>query len=106
MIVSLSVCVLTAYCTDNFLIGKGRWRDHPSFTSKPFSINDFNFGAGGTLPTHERILFPATLTVHRPHSPFLQSVGTFIPNFVQACSSWNKQQGERRGYRLLSVEAH
>lgn len=57
---------------------------YPSDTGNPFSIKLLSLGAGGTLPTHERIFTPATVTVHVPQSPFLQSVGTLIPNFWHA----------------------
>lgn len=53
-------------------------------TARPFSISDFSLGAGGTFPTQALILLPATVTVQVPHCPFLQSVGTFKPNFKHA----------------------
>ena len=96
-----SICLCTHCLLYCFLLETNKrhadgksWEDHPNLHSNPFSIRLFNFGAGGTLPTHERILFPATLTVHLPHSPFLQSVGTFIPSLVQAYSK-NTQQRQR-----------
>ena len=53
-------------------------------TDKPFSIRDFNFGTEGTFAIHALILFPATVTVHVPHSPFLQLVGTLNPSLRHA----------------------
>ena len=60
------------------------WTERYLLTGSPFSITDFSFGAGGTLPTHAFTALPPTLTVHVPQSPFLQLVLTLIPSFLHA----------------------
>jgi hypothetical protein len=43
--------------------------------SNPFSIKDFSFGSGGTLPTHGLTRWPPTDMVQDPQSPLPKDLG-------------------------------